>query len=189
MSTPARPRFGRALHLGLPLALASVLAFVSAARALTLGALAPPGLGGCSGCDVFQRRDGSAASYRVPQGKWTITSWSTQGGGGAPGQARLRVYRPTQAGQFKLVKQSRLRSIPANGSPSFSLNLAVRGGDRIGLEVVNNLVSAYGVSTGGKVTTVSCEPALGQLVGPGTGCSVGKITDEQANVLVELAPR
>src|SRR5205814_1332829 len=101
------------------------------AGARTLGAVAPPGLGGCSSCDVFQRKTAAGQPrYRVPAGNWTITSWSAQGGGTAAGQARLRVYRPTGTpGQFKIVKQTSLRSIPANGHPSFATSLAVQGGD------------------------------------------------------------
>src|SRR5262249_1719279 len=114
--TPRAPlSFGKILLSSAPLALAAVLSLAGNARAInvTLGALAPPSSGGCGNCEVFQRRNGTGPSYRVPAGKWTITSWSTQGGGGGDGRARLVVFRQTLAGQFKLVKQSRRKTIPS----------------------------------------------------------------------------
>lgn len=189
MRTSARHRLRTILRCGVPAAFAIVVTLADAACALTLGAVAPPGLGGCGNCNVFQRQDGSGPSYRVPAGKWTITSWSAQGGGSESGKARLRVYRRTQVGQFKVVQQSRRKVVPANGSPSFPVSLAVRGGDRIGIETVRNLVSAYGVSNGAKTATVPCSVVRGQLVGAGTSCALGKLGNEQVNVAVELAPR
>jgi len=184
-----RTRALRFSTLALGLAVASGLPLTGAAFARSLGSLAPPNYGGCTSCEVFQ---GSTAlgqpSYVVPHGNWTITSWRAQGGGTAAGHAKLRIYRPTNvAGQFKLLAESALMTIPKNGHPSFTVSIAVRGGDLLGIQTVDNLPSAYssGVS-GDNSSTVPCGPTVGQRVGAETSCALGVITTELANVKVTL---
>jgi hypothetical protein len=162
------------------------------ANAVTLGKVAPPNLGGCSNCEVFQRRVGAGEpSYTVPAGNWTITSWSAQGGGTAAGKARLRVYRPTSTlGQFRLVRQTIRKLIPASGHPSFATSLNVRGGDLLGLEAEGNLPSTYATSVNGdREFVVFCSPTLGQLVGKGTTCTLAPFATHLVNVSAELIPR
>ena len=142
-----RTRMRTALVLGLTSTLALLVA--ASANALTLGSLAPPDSGGCSSCDAFQLRSGAGApKYRVPAGPtgaWTITSWSSQGGGTVNGRARLRVYSPTgSGGQFELVKQTVARTIAADAHPVIPANLRVQKGDLLGL----GTGEAGGVSTG-----------------------------------------
>src|SRR4029079_19369399 len=94
----------RAYFIIVLIALASTLLPTNAGMALTLGSLAPPNLGSCSSCNMFQRQtEPGQPLYRIPPGNWIITSWSSQGGGSADGNARFRVYRPTRVnGPFSL---------------------------------------------------------------------------------------
>jgi len=183
-----RPR----LLTSLALAFVVPLALAGAASGLTLGQVAPPGLGGCGNCEVLQRNVAAGEPrYRVPAGNWTITSWSTQGGGGATGHARLRVYRPTGTpGQFKIIRQTKLETVPANGHPSFATSLAVKGGDLLGLVTVDNLVSAYSTNVAGDtVSTAPCGLSVGGLAGRGTPCKLGSLTTHLVNVSATLVPR
>jgi hypothetical protein len=173
------------------IALLSALGLSASANALTLGKVAPPGGGGCTSCESFQRDVAAGQpSYRVPAGIWTITSWSAQGGGSAAGQARLRVYRPTgKSGQFKLVKQSKFETIPANGHPSFATSLNVQGGDLLGLVTVSGVGTGYPSITGNEVSNVPCAPKVGQLVGKGTTCLLSSLPNHLVNVSAHLVQR
>ena len=173
------------------IALLSALGLSASANALTLGKVAPPGGGGCTSCESFQRDVAAGQpSYRVPAGIWTITSWSAQGGGSAAGQARLRVYRPTgKSGQFKLVKQSKFETIPANGHPSFATSLNVEGGDLLGLVTVSDVATGYPSIAGNDVSNVTCAPKVGQLVGKGTTCPLSPVPDHLVNVSAHLVQR
>jgi hypothetical protein len=189
---------GTSKRLVLCAGLAGVLALsvASSASALTLGAVAPPNMGGCSNCNVmgFQSAVG-APKYRVPAGPtgfWTITAWSSQGGGADAGQARLRVYRQSGSpGQYKMVRQSALETIPAHGHPSNATSLNVMKGDLLGLSTVDNVVSAYDTGvTGDNTKTILCNlTGPGQIVGPGTSCPFGNLGTELPNVSVTLQSR
>jgi len=170
----------------------SALWLSATANALTLGHVAPPKLGGCVSCNVFQVHTGAGEPrYRVPAGNWTITSWSAQGGGSDTAQAQLRVYRPTATlGQFKLVKQSKLETIPASGHPSHPTSIKVIGGDLLGLGTTGGASAGYNtLVTSDKLKIAVCHPALGQLVGKGTSCNLVLSTSSLANVSAELVPR
>jgi hypothetical protein len=184
------------LALSLGLAAIGALVFATGASARTLGSLAPPDNGGCSNCELFQSKTGvGAPKYRVPKGPtglWTITAWSTQGGGSFDGMARLRVYRPTATnGQFELAKQSAVETVPADGHPSFATSLDVEKGDRLGIRTVSGVSAAYsaGGLTGNIAAIVPCGPSLGQLVGAGTSCPLTSFPNELANVTAKLTPR
>src|SRR5262249_38475148 len=163
----------------------SALCLSAAANALTLGKVAPPGLGGCVSCNVFQLHTGAGEPrYRVPAGIWTITSWSAQGGTSYNAQARLRGYRPTAThGQFKLVKQSNIAPIPPNGHPSFATSLDVLEGDLLGLGTTGGAPAGYNTLVfQDKEEIATCNPTLGQLVGKGTTCKLVLSTSSLANV-------
>jgi hypothetical protein len=186
---------GRRLFFSLGLVAVGALAWAAGAGARTLGSLAPPDLGGCSNCNSFQLKTGvGAPKYRVPKGPtglWTITAWSAQGGGSFDGMARIRVYRPTAThGQFKLLRESALETVPADGHPSFATDLNVRTGDRLGINTVSGVPAAYGTAlTGNVIAIVPCGPSLGQLVGHGTSCPLTKDQNELINVTAQLTPR
>src|SRR4051812_4308727 len=171
----------------------STLGITATASALTLGSVAPPNMGGCTNCEVMQLQVAAGEpKYRVPAGPtgfWTITSWSTQGGGVATGQARLRVYRKVAApGQYVLLRQSALGTVPAHSHPSFATSLNVQKGDLLGLGTIKNVVSAYNSGVAGdNVETIHCFPTgPGQLVGPGTSCPFGALPYRLANVSATL---
>jgi hypothetical protein len=184
------------LLASLCLAVVGALMTAGPASAITLGSVAPPNLGDCTSCDGFQLKVvAGEPKYRVPPGPtglWTITSWSSQGGGTSAGEARLRVWRPTSTpGQFKLVRQSIYRTIPPNGHPSFSTSLNVKDGDLLGLGTVSGMVLGYSPgTTGSDMKLVFCDPTgTGQLVGAGTGCSVGDLPNNLVNVSATLKVR
>jgi hypothetical protein len=157
--------------------------------------VAPPDLGGCSSCDVFQlARDKAAGSpsYRVPKGKWRIIKWSAQGGGTAAGSARLRVYRETDVdGQYKLVKESDEETIPADGHPRRETSLRVRHGDMLGLTTDGGAPAGFNSTADGDIDgLVGCDPTgPGFLVGMGTACAVFESPSERANVWAKLEKR
>ena len=180
----------------LAVAATAIGALVSAAgaSAKTLGSLAPPGLSGCTSCDVFQGKTAvGEPKYRVPKGPtglWKITAWSAQGGT-ADGIARLRVYRPTAThGQFKLVKQGGDETVPADGHPSFPTSLNVKKGDLLGLRTESNIPAGYESGLFGDVGKVlGCGVGLDQLVGTGTSCPLVSRHFDLVNVSAELTPR
>jgi hypothetical protein len=168
--------------------------FITPATAgkLTIGSLAPPHLGGCTNCILFQRSTGKGEpSYKVPAGKWKIISWSAQGGGQAVGQALLIVFRPTAtAGQFKVVKQSAVETIPKSGHPSFTVNFNVEEGDVIGLATLSGLVTGYSAPvTKDKAWIVGCFTNVGDKVGAGTPCGLTPLTESLVNVRATLVKR
>ena len=95
------------LLASLAVAAGVALSVPAIANALRLGTVAPPDLGGCSSCSVFQVTTAPGErSYKVPKGRWQVTSWSAQGGGTADGEARLLVFRRTAApGQAQADRQ------------------------------------------------------------------------------------
>jgi hypothetical protein len=190
----SRTRTRMSLALGVTALYA--LSMSASASALTLGSVGPPGLGGCTSCDVFQYQVAAGEpKYRVPAGStgfWTITSWSTQGGGTDVGHARIRVYRQTgTAGQFKLIRESPLRTIPANGHPTFATSLDVKKGDLLGLGTLDDVSSGYPSGVAGDTAkTIFCDPTgPGELVGQGTSCPLGNLSSTLVNVSATLKPR
>jgi hypothetical protein len=164
------------------------------AGALTLGQVAPPNLGGCVGCNIFQQKTAPGApSYRVPAGRWTIKRWSSQGGGLSPAETRLRVYRQTKtAGRFKLIGQSHVETVPADGSPRFDTKLRVRRGDRLGIRTTGGASAGYdaGGKDGNVEAILTCDPTdVGQLVGTGTACPVVQDTNGFVNMWAKLRRR
>lgn len=165
---------------------------VPGAGARTLGQVAPPNLGGCVNCNIFQQTTAPGApSYRVPAGRWTIKRWSSQGGDTDPAQARLRVYRPTKtAGRFKLIRQSAVETVPADASPRFETNIRVKRGDRLGIRTSGGASAGYDAGTGNVGLIPLCDPsALGQLVGIGTACLLVEYPDGFVNMWAKLRRR
>jgi hypothetical protein len=188
----ARHRGLLRLSAFLIVALGATVWLVPAAGAITLGQVAPPNLGGCVGCNIFQQRTTpTAPSYRVPAGRWTIKRWSAQGGGTDPAEARLRVYRPTKtAGRFKLIGQSHAETVPADGSPRFDTKLRVRRGDRLGIRTSGGAPAGYNAGENGNVVAFpTCDPGVGQRVGTGTACPTVKDTSEFVNMWAQLRKR
>ena len=189
-------RVGTRLLVCAGLAGVCALSLAASASALTLGSLAPPHFGGCTSCDAFQFQVAAGEpKYRVPAGPsgfWKITSWVTQGGGTAAGQARLRVYRQTGApGQFKLVRESQLRTVPANGHPQFATDLNVQKGDLLGLGTIENVPAGYQTGVmGDNMKNLHCDvTGPGLLVGQGTSCPLSDLPNSLVNVVATMHPR
>ena len=183
------------LFLSLGLATVGALVWASGASAKTLGSLAPPGPGGCVSCDMFQTKTAvGEPKYRVPKGPtglWTITSWSAQGSP-VDGAARLSVYRRTATnGQFELVKQSALETVPANQHPSFTTSVDVKKGDLLGIFTSHDVSAGYNTSFTDDVNQIlTCNPTgVGQLVGTGSSCPLAVSTGDLVNVDAQLSPR
>ena len=183
------------LLASLAVAAGVALSVPAIANALRLGTVAPPDLGGCSSCSVFQVTTAPGErSYKVPKGRWQVTSWSAQGGGTADGEARLLVFRRTAApGQYKLTGKSRLETVPADGSPNFATNVGVRRGDRLGISTIASVPAGYSTANASDLEAIvggSCDPfAVGERVGAGTTCPLVESPSTRANVSARLQPR
>lgn len=164
------------------------------ANALRLGTVAPPGLGGCSSCQLFQVTTASGErSYKVPKGKWNITSWSAQGGSMVSGQARLLVFRRTATpDQYRLIGRSALETVPADRSPNFATNIAARRGDRLGIGSDGGLPAGYNTGNTSDLEAIvnGCSGlGLGEEVGAGTSCPLVESPSSRVNVSAQLRPR
>jgi Ca2+-binding RTX toxin-like protein len=104
----------------------------------TIGQIAPapnPNPNQCISCNFFQTATDAAVSpsYAVPPGNWTITSWSALAGT-TGGQARMHLYRPGPGpGEYTLVGESAMETIPASTSGPFPTSVPAQGGDLLGL--------------------------------------------------------
>lgn len=184
----------RAVHLVGALALAAglVLALPAMANVVLIGQVSPPDAGGCNSCAQFQlKTESGQPSYKVPKGKWELKAWSAQGGGSADGGARLLVFRPTATpGRFQLIGRSHKATVPADGSPFFSTQIQVKGGDRLGVATVDNLPSGHAGNGGDQAQALTCNPqGVGQKVGAGTACPLTDFPQSLTNVEAKLRPR
>lgn len=175
------------------LALALIVAPTAGAETTTLGSLAPATEeGGCTECTTFQpQASPDNLGYTVPPGRWTISSWSGQGGKFG-GSARLDVFRPaSQPGQYLLLAQSPLEAFPAGTVATFPAAIQVEGGDVLGL--VSGPDGGYPIiyanpDPADVVTGVIGAPQVGQTVGPGTAEATFNTPYYRLNVAAELTP-
>jgi RTX calcium-binding nonapeptide repeat (4 copies) len=107
----------------------------SAGAAVTIGQTAPTasGVTGCEGATLFvQSAVAAPPVYTVPTGGGVITSWSVQGGGGAPGsggEARLKLVNLVPPTSFRVVGQDATRTVAAGVLNEFSTRIPVSGGE------------------------------------------------------------
>jgi Ca2+-binding RTX toxin-like protein len=102
------------------------------AGAITVGQSNPPYPLGCGAdAEVAQTAVASGASYTVPAGNWTVTSWETQG---ANGDMKLKIFRPTgNPGEYLVVGESAVQTL-SSGPQSYPTSITgVQGGDLIGM--------------------------------------------------------
>ena len=140
---------GKRLLVSVGLAGLGALSVTATASALTLGSVAPPNLGGCTSCDVFQFQVAAGEpKYRVPAGLHRLLDDHVmerpgrRHGRRTGADSRLPADRLTM-GQLKLVRQSALETIPAHGHPSYATSLDVHEGRPAGPRDPGLLVSAY----------------------------------------------
>ena len=153
----------------------------------------PPG-NGCTGCSLFQRQsDAASPSYAAPA-DGTITSWSVQGPSDvcADCSVKLRIFRQTGPGQYVTVADSAVQLVDT-GLKTFSVSIAVRAGDILGIDATNG-IRWYAGSSGDHVANISGDPTPGSTtsVCPSTSCwfdSLGAgFRTNVAATLVETAP-
>jgi hypothetical protein len=123
----------------------ALLASASPAGAVTVGQLAPgtspPAPCISSPFDLVQPTVTSGNTYEVPQFGATITSWSHNAAVGAGQMLTFKVFRPVSGLTFQQVAHDGPRSIAPSTVNTFSVNLAVKPGDLIGLNDVNATIS------------------------------------------------
>jgi hypothetical protein len=193
VSTKLEGRVRPRLLTSLALTFVVPLAPAGAASGLTLGKVAPPGLGGCTDCEVLQR-NGRCRRAPLPGARRELDGHLLE----HAGRRRRDRARPASG----LSSDRHARSVQdhqadevgdcpgEHGHPSFATSLAVKGGDLLGLVTVDNLVSAYSTNVAGDtVSTVPCGLSVGGLVGRGTPCKLGSLTTHLVNVSATLVPR
>jgi hypothetical protein len=87
------------------------------------------------GVDLFTVQTGvsAGASYTVPGGNWTLTEWSTRANSSG-GSMSLLVFRPTATpGSYLVVAASPVMTLTPSVLNTFAANVAVQGGDLLGL--------------------------------------------------------
>ena len=157
-------RLGRYLSL---IGTLLVLAVPGAASAATITVGQKVSANEICGTDgiFFQTAVSSGASYTVPDGNWTITSWSADGNIWG-GQSSLIVLRPSAStpGAFDVVGESALESLATSQLNTFSTHIAVRGGDIIGIWGTATTACAAGIPSAADTFSfkfVSPEPSVG----------------------------
>ena len=145
---PAGRFWGRRLkrsHLAAVLVMLSVTAGASpAAASVTIGQIGPPpmGSGGCGNeLDLLQPTVSSGNAYVVPSTggvtSWTLTSWTTLGGGG-PEQRALKIFRKiAEPDTYEVVAHDGPRALTPGGTAgnTFPTALRVMAGDVLGLHM------------------------------------------------------
>lgn len=115
-----------------------------AVAAVTIGQIGPPpmGSGGCgNGLDLIQPTVSSGNAYVVPGTggvtSWTLTSWTTLGGGG-PAQRALKIFRKiAEPDTYEVVAHDGPRALTQGGTAgnTFTTALPVMAGDVLGLHM------------------------------------------------------
>jgi hypothetical protein len=105
----------------------------SAVASVTIGQVGDTiGTGCASGVEWVQPTVISGNTYVVP-GAGTITSWTTFGGTGSPGQLTMKIFRAVagQPGFYQVVGHDGPRTAVA-GNNTFPADIAVKPGDLLG---------------------------------------------------------
>ncbi|HEX5449011.1 MAG TPA: hypothetical protein VFW85_03035 [Gaiellaceae bacterium] len=116
----------------------AVVAAATAAAATAFGQTVtigqPVGGATCALAGVFFQTSvaSTSASFVVPAGQWTLTSWSTDSNGA--GSMGLVVVRANGGGTYKVVGTSPVEDLSALGAgvKTFSTSISVQGGDLLG---------------------------------------------------------
>ncbi len=114
---------------------------------------------------VAQTSVSGGPSYTVPEGNWTITSWSAAGGSG--GQEALVVFRPTGTpDEYKIVGSTSPRTLTA---PQITVkaNIKVKSRDLIGFWAQDGTMCARATGSSADVPSLAPSPSP-----PGEGTTV-----------------
>lgn len=124
-------------------ALSLIASASSASASVTIGQLASPAdpTACLNGRDWAGGGVNDGADYYTP-GSGTITSWSTNAGGGG-GQVEMKVFResPTNFRLFQAVAHDGPRTLTPSKINTFPVNLPVQFGDFIGLTTISGSTS------------------------------------------------
>jgi hypothetical protein len=83
----------------------------------------------------------AGASYTVPPGQWTITSWAAAGS--SSGKEALVVFRPTGTqDEFRVVGSTPAREL-SRAKNMFTTRIKVKGGDLIGFWAEAGTICAF----------------------------------------------
>jgi hypothetical protein len=143
------------------LALLALGTTVASAQTVTIGQTLP----GSAACAEAWFVQTSPASYAVPAGNWSVTSWSTFAGS-AGGSMGLMVFRPAGSA-FTVVGETALEALTANSLNTFTLAvpISVQGGDLLGLFVTEG--TACGMAGAGTIVgDFGAPPPVGATVTP-----------------------
>jgi uncharacterized MnhB-related membrane protein len=109
------------------------------------------------------------ATYAVPPGTWSVTSWSTVSGprGGSMG---LMIFRSAATGSYTVVGESPIETLATNTLNTFALDnpVAVQGGDLLGLYSDPNTacVNTAVTGTAGVINAFGPQPNVGATITP-----------------------
>ncbi len=125
-------------RLSIKLVVLTVLALAAGAApagAVIVGQTSTPAVF-CSPFDRVQPTVTSGNSYVVPSTggitKWTLTSWSTQGGTAAGDALTMKVYRSLGGTSYQVIVHDGPHTITPNTLNTFQANLAVKAGEILG---------------------------------------------------------
>ncbi len=176
-------RRSRLRSLAGALAAAAVLAAACAGQAAAenrfIGSTPVPTSGApCTFCTHIQLNSAlNQASYVVPPGNWTVTSWSMAGGTTTPGMARAVIWRPDGVNGFRVVGLSAFETIAPNTVTPHTTSIPVQGGDILGRstesagDVPVDVTTAAGTDAHGLVATgnnVALNETAGFIAPPST---------------------
>jgi hypothetical protein len=136
----------------------------------------------------------AGASFTVPAGQWSVTSWSTYASGGQMG---LMVFRPTGTpGSYTVVGESQPRTLTGPGLKTTSLApnsadppIAVQSGDLLGFwsQGPNSACGSGPASTSISAAVASSEPTVGSQVTP-TPAATATVLDISATLTTPAPP-
>lgn len=169
-------------RISLAAAVLAVTAFAGTAPAsagtITIGQTGPSA--GCLPNYTFWQLSGSA-SYTVPSGNWTLTSWSTDASSFG-GQMAVVVLRPA-GGSYTVVGVGPVETLTASSVNTFAVSIAVRGGDILGLWTSGGTCAQ---NTGSASDTYQAwfgaTPTPGQTLNPGGAPLTGFLVDISATL-------
>lgn len=168
------------------LAAAAILGSAAPAKAATatIGQTGPSA--GCLPDYTFWQLSGSA-SYTVPAGSWTLTSWSTEASSYG-GQMALVVLRPQGGSNYSVVGVSTKETLTPSTLNTFTTSIAVQGGDIVGLWTSGGTCAQSTGSSGDTYEAwFGATPSAGDTLSPGGSPLTGFLMDLSATLVSDEA--
>jgi hypothetical protein len=113
----------------------------------------------------------SGPGYVVPDGDWTITSWSTFAGtfGGSGGSMSMMVFRPDPStGGYTVLAESPVQALTPGQLNTFPANVRAKGGDELGFWATGFAACSTETGLPGDVSPFEFgpQPAVGSALVP-----------------------